>query len=249
MNNIQLHILYEDDDLIAVNKPEGLLTHPSWLTKKGTANVASIVKDYLNGEKVHTLHRLDRATSGVLLIAKNKSSAQQLGSDFAEQKVEKNYLCVVRGYAPESGVIDKALKYQPDKQAEAFAKEDAPAQEAVTVFQRLACVELPIPVGKWPCARYSLVKAQPKTGRTHQLRRHFKHLLCPIVGDTNYGEGRHNKLYRDHFDSRRLLLMCVEMKFNHPITGQLLVIKAPISDQIKQLFDRFGWQQFNAEFG
>ncbi len=244
MNNVPLSILYEDDDLIAVNKPSGLLTHPSWLTKKGTANIASMIKDHLKGEKVHTVHRLDRATSGVLLVAKNKQAAQQLSIDFSEHKVEKTYLCVVRGFAPESGIIDKALKYQPDKQAEAFADKDAPAQEAVTHFERLACVELPIAVGKWPCARYSLVKAMPKTGRKHQLRRHFKHLLCPIVGDTNYGEGRHNKLFRDHFESHRLLLMAVQITFSHPATGETMCIKAPLEIKVEQLFERFGWQSF-----
>ncbi len=244
MSNVQLHILYEDDDLIAVNKPAGLLTHPSWLTKKGTPNLASIVKDYLKGEKVHTVHRLDRATSGVILIAKNKLSAQRLSEGFAEHTIEKTYLCVVRGYAPESGVIDKALKYQPDKQAEVFADADAPAQEAVTSFKRLACVELPIAVGKWPCARYSLIEARPRTGRKHQLRRHFKHLLCPIVGDTNYGEGRHNKLFRDHFDSHRLLLMATQMKFTHPTNGQRMCIQAPLSSEVAMLFEKFSWQQF-----
>lgn len=244
MSNVPLSILYEDNDLIAVNKPSGLLTHPSWLTKKGTANIASMIKDHLKGEKVHTVHRLDRATSGVLLVAKNKFAAQQLSKDFSEHNIEKTYLCVVRGYAPESGVIDKALKYQPDKQAEAFADVDAPAQEAVTHFERLACVELPIAVGKWPCARYSLVRAMPKTGRKHQLRRHFKHLLCPIVGDTNYGEGRHNKLFRDHFDSHRLLLMATKISFYHPVTRESMIITAPMEPEVRQLFERFNWRSF-----
>lgn len=241
MNNVQLDILYEDDDLIAVNKPAGLLTHPSWLTKKGTANLASQVKGYLQGAKAYTVHRLDRATSGVLLIAKNKVAAQQLSDDFAEHLVEKSYLCVVRGYAPESGLIDKALKYQPDKQAEAFANQEVPAQAAMTRFERLGCVELPIPVGKWPCARYSLVKAMPITGRKHQLRRHFKHILCPIVGDTNYGEGRHNALFREHYAMNRLLLMAFEITFKHPVTRQAMSVRASLDDDVSRLFDQFGW--------
>jgi len=244
LNSIALDILYEDEDIIVVNKPAGLLTHPSWLAPKGTENLASQLKEYLNGGVVHTVHRLDRATSGVLVVAKNKIAAQRLSQDFAEHKIEKTYLCVVRGYAPESGHIDHALKYKHDKKAEPFANTEKEAQSAVTDFKRLACVELPISVGKWPCARYSLLQAKPKTGRKHQLRRHFKHILCPIIGDTNYGEGRHNKLFRDHYDINRLLLMATSIEFKHPITDQMMCINAPLSSQVSDLFQRFGWVEF-----
>jgi tRNA pseudouridine65 synthase len=244
LNNIALDILYEDEDIIAVNKPAGLLTHPSWLTAKGTENLASMLKEYLNGAVVHTVHRLDRATSGVIVVAKNKLAAQHLSQDFAEHNIEKTYLCVVRGYAPEVGHIDHALKYKHDKKAEPFANTDKEAQIAVTDFKRLACVELPISVGKWPSARYSLLQAKPQTGRKHQLRRHFKHILCPIVGDTNYGEGRHNILFREHFAINRLLLMATSIEFKHPISNQLISIQAPLSIQVSDLFHRFGWEEF-----
>jgi len=244
LNSIELDILYEDKDIVAVNKPAGLLTHPSWLTARGTENLATMLKVYLNGAAVHTVHRLDRATSGVLVVAKNKAAAQRLSQDFAEHKVIKTYLCVVRGYAPLAGHIDHALKYKHDKKAEPFASTDKEAQNAVTDFKRLACVELPISVGKWPCARYSLLQAMPQTGRKHQLRRHFKHILCPIVGDTNYGEGRHNKLFRDHFAINRLLLMASSVEFKHPVTGALMYIKAPLSAEVIGLFERFGWRDY-----
>ena len=242
MNNFPLEILYEDTDIIAVNKPAGLLTHPSWLTSKGTLNLASIVKDYFQGGAVHTVHRLDRATSGVILIAKNKSSAQRLSQDFEEKNVTKTYLCVVRGYAPDQGVIDHSLVYKHDKKAEPFAKLDQQAQTAITHFKRLAQVQLPIRVGKWPTARYSLVEAQPHTGRKHQLRRHFKHILCPIVGDTNYGEGRHNRVFKEHFNIQRLLLMAVSIEFNHPKTGERMKVTAPLSAEVTGLFNQFDWQ-------
>lgn len=247
MDSFQLEILYEDDDLIVINKPEGLLTHPSWLTKKGTENVASILKQYFKGEKVFTVHRLDRATSGALMIAKNKLTAQRLSEDFANHKVVKTYLCVVRGYAPKSATIDHPLKYQHDKKAEPFAANNHEPQSAVTSFERLATVQLPIAVGKWPTARYSLVKATPLTGRKHQLRRHFKHLLCPIIGDTNYGEGRHNTLFREHFKVNRLLLMATSLRFEHPTSGNEMIIKAPLSPQVLELFSHFEW--FESDYG
>ncbi len=243
MDELKLDILYEDGDVIAVNKPAGLLTHPSWLTKKGTLNVASMLKEYLNNAAVHTVHRLDRATSGVLLIAKNKRAAQCLSADFAAHTVQKSYLCVVRGYAPEEGVIDYPLKYKHDKKAEPFALLNQPAQSAVTHFQRLSTIELPISVGKWPTARYSLLRAMPRTGRKHQLRRHFKHILCPIVGDTNYGEGRHNVLFRRCFQINRLLLMATDITFIHPSEFKKITIRAPLSVEVSQLFVELGWEK------
>jgi tRNA pseudouridine65 synthase len=244
MDNISIDILYEDDDIIAVNKPSGLLTHPSWLTKKGTENLATMLKHYFGGAPVHTVHRLDRATSGVILVAKNKETAKKLSLDFAEHRVQKTYYCVVRGFAPGSGEISHPLQYIHDKKAEPFATINKEAQDAITHYSTLANVQLPIAVGKWPTARYSLIQAMPKTGRKHQLRRHFKHILCPIVGDTNYGEGRHNKLYRDHFNINRLLLMAVSIRFIHPSTSQQMTIKAPLSEQVQVLFKEFGWQEF-----
>ena len=243
MSNFELDILFEDDDIVVVNKPAGLLTHPSWLTPKGTQNLASMLKIHLKGGTVYTVHRLDRATSGVLMVAKNKPAAQQLTQDFTEHNIEKTYLCVVRGFAPIEGVIDYPLKFKHDKKAEPFAYPDKPAQDAITHFKRLACVELPISVGKWPCARYSLVQAKPQTGRKHQLRRHFKHILCPIVGDTNYGEGRHNKLFREHLAINRLLLMAASLTFFHPNNKQKMTINAPFSPELIILYNRFSWDE------
>lgn len=243
MNNYPLEILYEDEDIIAINKTAGLLMHPSWLTKKGTQNLASLVKEYFQGAPVHTVHRLDRATSGVVLIAKNKQSAQRLSADFMQKKITKTYLCVVRGYAADQGVIDHCLQYKHDKKAEPFASKETLPQCAVTHYKCLAQVELRISVGKWPAARYSLIEARPLTGRKHQLRRHFKHILCPIIGDTNYGEGRHNRLFIEHFNSQRLLLMAVSIRFAHPSTGEDMFIKAPLSFEVLRLFERLGWAE------
>ncbi|MGB1238015.1 MAG: pseudouridine synthase [Pseudomonadales bacterium] len=244
MQSSNLAVLYEDEHLIAINKPSGLLVHPSWLTPRGTESAAGLIKDYLDGAVVHTVHRLDRATSGVLLCAKDKLSAQLIGQAMFEHRVEKRYLAVVRGYAPEAGEIDHPLKYQHDKIAEPFAC-DKEAQSAQTRYRRLATVELDIAVGKWPKARYSLVEAMPLTGRKHQIRRHLKHVFCPIVGDTNYGEGRHNRLFREHFDVARLLLHARSLKIEHPHSKQQIEIVAPQEEVVNALFQRFGWPTFN----
>lgn len=238
----ELEILYEDDALIAINKPSGLLVHPSWIAPRRTPNCVSMIKRYLEGATVHTVHRLDRATSGVLLFAKQKDAARQLNEDFAERRVNKTYLCVVRGYIDEGGVIDYALKEKHDKMEDRRARRDKPAQEAITGYKRLATVELPIPVGRYECSRYSLVECKPHTGRKHQIRRHMKHIFHPIVGDTKHGDGRHNTMWRTELGLNRLLLMATELSFRHPISGETITLNAPVAPEVDSLLQKMGWQ-------
>lgn len=236
----ELDILYEDDYLVAVNKPAGLLVHPSWIAPRSTPNLVSLLKHHL-ASPVYTIHRLDRPTSGVIVFGKDKETAQKMNALFAERHVQKTYLCVTRGYTPESDVIDYPLKEKLDKLADKYANPDKPAQEAVTSYRRLATVELPIAVGRYAVSRYSLVEVKPKTGRKHQIRRHMKHISHPLVGDTKHGDGRHNQAFRDHFGLERMLLMATQLEFQHPITGKMLCISAPVDGKVDQLLSGFGW--------
>lgn len=234
-------ILFEDEYLIAVNKPAGLLVHPSWISPASEPHLMGILKSYLGAEKLHTIHRLDRATSGVILVGKTLPVTQAIQTQFLQRSINKTYLCVVRGWTQAEALIDYPLVPKRDKFAEPFAQEDPEAKEAVTGYRRLAQVELDIPIGRYPMARYSLVEAKPKTGRKHQIRRHMKHILHPIIGDTKYGEGRHNRLFREEFDMHRMLLMATELEFTHPHTGAAMQIRAPLSEEVERLFARFGW--------
>jgi len=238
-----LDILYEDDYLFAVNKPAGLLVHPSWIAPARTPNLVSLLKERYPGETIHTVHRLDRATSGVILFARNKTVTQQLQAQFVERRIQKTYLCVVRGWPDEAGVIDYALKPIHDKHAEPHANPDKEPKEAVSAFRRIATVSLPIPISRYPEARYSLVEVKPSTGRKHQIRRHMRHIMHPLVGDTTHGEGRHNRLFRDHFDSHRLLLMAVGLEFVHPVTDTVIKIEAGVGEDVEQLFGQLGWHE------
>jgi tRNA pseudouridine65 synthase len=238
---LQPELLYEDDWLLAVDKPAGLLVHPSWIAPARTPNLVSMLKQRFPGDTIHTVHRLDRATSGVMLFARDKAIAHALQTQFSERLVEKTYLCVTRGWTPSEGVIDYALKPTRDRIADAHSDPDKPAQEAISAYRRLGTVELPIPVGKYPAARYSLVEVRPKTGRKHQIRRHMKHILHPLVGDTKHGEGRHNRLFREHFNCHRLLLMATRIEFDHPVTGRRMLIEAPVSAEVDRLFRTLGW--------
>ena len=237
----ELEILYEDEYLIAINKPTGLLVHPSWIAPRGTPNLASMLKEYFEGGTPYTIHRLDRPTSGVILFGKDKSVAKAMNLQFAEREVNKTYLCMCRGYVPESGVIDYALKEQLDKIADKHADQDKPAQEAVSHYRTLATVEVDMAVGRYEKSRYSLVEVKPETGRKHQIRRHMKHIFHPIVGDTNHGDNKHNKGLRQHFDLNRLMLMARDIEFVHPVTAKSLCITAPVDLYTDNLFKQFGW--------
>ena len=96
-------------------------------------------------------------------------------------------------------------------------------------------------VDRYPTSRYALLELKPQTGRRHQLRRHLKHLAHPIVGDATYGKGRHNRLFQDLFNCHRLLLACLEMRLNHPVSGIALTLRAPLADDFASVIGQLGW--------
>jgi tRNA pseudouridine65 synthase len=228
-----LDIIYRDEYLIAINKPSGLLVHRSWLDSHATEFAVQKLRDQI-GQHVYPAHRLDRPTSGVLLFLLDKSHATNVMEQFAQQKTEKRYLAVVRGHIGE-GFLDYALKKKLDKIADKHASQDKEAQEAQTGYKGISFCELPIAVRPYPQSRYSLVEMVPKTGRRHQLRRHMKHLCHPIIGDTTHGDGKHNQMFRDNFDSDRLLLHSSFLGITHPVTGEKVEIHAPLDDTFNAL--------------
>jgi tRNA pseudouridine65 synthase len=234
-----LNILYQDQYLVAIDKPAGMLVHRSFLDRHETVFVMQTLRNQL-GQHVFPVHRLDRPTSGVLLFALSADVARLLTEQLTEQHWRKFYLAVCRGFVKQAGILDYPLKEQLDKIADKQACQDKDKQEAITALWPLAQVELPIAVGKYPVARYSLVALQPLTGRKHQLRRHLSHLRHPIVGDTTHGEARHNRLFAEHFDSQRLLLLAKRLELKHPVTGMDLVIEAPLGE-VEELFTTLGW--------
>gem|GEM_PF-6885749 len=142
-----LPVLYRDEHLIAVNKPSGLLVHRSAIDRHETRFALQIVRDQI-GQMVYPVHRLDKPTSGVLVFALSSGCAKQLGEMIAARQMQKHYLAVVRGYAPEHGSIDHPLTEEQDSCTDKKARKGKPAQEALTHFKRLACVELPYQVDR-----------------------------------------------------------------------------------------------------
>ncbi|PNH81027.1 tRNA pseudouridine(65) synthase TruC [Vibrio diazotrophicus] len=235
-----LEVIYQDEYLVAVNKPAGMLVHRSWLDKHETQFVMQTLRDQI-GQHVFPLHRLDRPTSGVLVFALSSEIASNVMPMFANHEMVKTYHAIVRGWIEEGDVLDYPLKEELDKIADKFAKQDKEAQSAVTEYQPLAKVEVPFSTGKFPTTRYCLVEMKPKTGRKHQLRRHMAHLRHPIVGDTTHGDGKHNRLYREEYDCHRLMLHASELRFVHPYTKQELVLKASFDESWQKLFAEFEW--------
>ena len=235
---IFLEILYQDDCLVAVNKPSGLLVHRSPIDKHETDFALQIVRDQI-GKYVYPIHRLDKPTSGVLLFALESETAKVMSEYFRANAVHKEYLAVVRGYTREEETVDYPLKQMLDTKEQKLRGITKEAQEAQTRYRRLATVELPYAVSRYPVARYSLVRLFPHTGRKHQLRRHMKHIFHPIVGDTKHGRGEHNKLFREKFDCHRLLLHAEKMTFPHPLTGEQIIIEADVDEMFQKIVALF----------
>ncbi len=243
----QLPILYQDGQLVAVHKPPGLLVHRTGIDRHETRFAVQILRDQL-GQHVYPVHRLDKGTSGILLFALSAEMAAAVMQQFAEQQIDKRYWAVVRGHPPEAGRIDHALdrivdNYAKPSQADLIsaAPNDPPAQPAITDYQRLATIELPVAVDRYPVSRYALLELNPLTGRRHQIRRHLKHIAHPIIGDVRYGKGSHNRYFRQHLDAGRMLLACVSMRLRHPLTQQTLQLQQPVTEAFAALLERWAW--------
>jgi tRNA pseudouridine65 synthase len=235
-----LPILFQDKDLVVVNKRSGLLVHRSAIDRHATEFALQTVRDQI-GKTVYPVHRLDRATSGALVFALSSDSARNLTNAFAMGLVTKHYLAVVRGIPPEKVILDYPLREELDAKSDKMARLNKPAQPAVTEFATLASYEFPVAVDKFPTSRYALVRATPKTGRKHQIRRHLHHLGHPIIGDVTHGSGKHNRFFRATLDSHRLLLACTEMSFPHPTEGRVVTVRAPLAEEFRRVVEALGW--------
>jgi tRNA pseudouridine65 synthase len=235
----RLELLFRDDRIAVFNKPSGLLMHRSFIDRRETRFALQSARNLL-GQRVYPVHRLDKPTSGVLLFALNPADAATLTEVFTAGGISKRYLAVVRGTTPLQGEIDHPLLEDQDR-CDPYHQEGKEAQSAVTTYRRLASTELPFAVSRYPTSRYSLVEASPLTGRRHQLRRHFKHIFHPLIGDVDYGEGRHNRFFREEFGCRRLLLHAASLTFPHPADNRLLTVTAPLDGVFSGVLQRLGW--------
>ena len=201
-----LSILFRDESLIAVDKPAGLAVHRGWAREPDVAMVR--LRDQI-GARVFPVHRLDRATSGVLLFTLSPEMAARVCESFAKGKTRKTYLALVRGVPPEEILVDHPLPPGEDTRAPRVSAQTRVIRHEVF-------------------GRYSLVEARPLTGRLHQVRRHLKHISCPLIGDVNYGKGEHNRLFRERYGLHRLFLHATRLCLPHPAQGANLDITSPL---------------------
>lgn len=224
-----LEIIYQDEHLVAINKPSGLIVHKTPMAKDAKVFALQELRNQL-GQYVYPAHRIDRQTSGVLLFALSPEVDKQLKELFRNQKVKKTYWTIVRGFAPEEGTITKPLAKDGSDEL----------QEATTHYKTLRQVELPLPVSRYPTCRISLVEVYPDTGRMHQIRKHFAHIRHYIIADKPHGDCKQNKLFFEKYNLNNMLLHSRAMVFEHPITKETIQLEAELPPHFQGILDLFG---------
>ena len=217
-----LPVLYLDEHIVVVNKPSGLASHRGW-ARDPEGYVLTRVRDQLGGDHVYLGHRLDRATSGAIVLARRPELQAPLQRAFAERVTTKRYLVGVRGVPEAEGLIDYAIPKS--------SRRDPVRVDARTRYRRLAEFE----------NRYALLECTLETGRLHQIRRHMRHLRNPVLGDTTYGDNQANKVVRERFGLNRLALHAAALAFPHPVTDDEVSVLAPVPDDLAAPFARMGF--------
>ncbi|GMQ23742.1 tRNA pseudouridine(65) synthase TruC [Algoriphagus sp. oki45] len=227
-----LNILFEDENLVIIDKPAGLLVHRTRQAFGEEENALIQLRDQI-GSWVAPVHRLDRATSGVLLFAKNEEILPQLKAKFMEREVQKTYLTIVRGIPKEKeGLIDHPLESERSKKL----------QEAQSKYKVKAKAEIPFnSTGRYPTSRYSLLEVELLTGRTHQIRRHLAHIRHYIIGDKKHGDNKQNIFFERQFGLQNLLLHAWKLSFVHPISLEKISLSCPPPVHFRTIMKILDW--------
>ncbi len=226
-----MQTLLLDPRFAVVNKPAGLMVHDSKLARGETDFAADRLREQF-GRPIFLIHRLDRATSGCLLLAFDRDTAAVLGKALMAHEVQKDYLTICRGWpALAAFEVHHPLDGGPGKPLK---------KPASTAFWRVASGELPEPAGGFDTARFSLLQARPLTGRFRQIRRHLKHVDHHLIGDTSHGDGLRNRMFRMR-GVHRMLLHAWRLQFPHPETGLPVEVHAPADSEFLRALALFDW--------
>ena len=218
-----LEILYQDEHIVAINKPHGLLVHQSPIARDAEEFALQLLRNQL-GQNVWPAHRLDRKTGGVLLFSLDQETNKLLQAKFRDNEIDKKYLALVRGFFPEELTIDYPLR-----------KENGVLQEALTHLQLLSKTEVDFQIGSHPTSRYSLVLAKPKTGRMHQIRKHLAHIMHPIIGDRPHGCNKQNRYFKQELAMDTMLLHAQSLAFKHPYAEKEVFITASLQTEFLRM--------------
>lgn len=238
-NNIRIY--YQDEYLVVIEKPAGFHVHtPESMIREGKSiwknNISLLLKKQLSKE-VYTVHRLDKATSGVMVFALSSEVARQMQDLFIRRLIKKTYICLVRGWVEGDGSISDPLTAD---------LEDGPLVQAETSFSSIHRFSLNHSLGRYQQVRYTLLQVEPKTGRRHQIRRHFKKISHPLIGDTTHGDGKHNRLWRELIEPGKMVngslyLKAYSLSFLHPVTGEQIYFRTRWNKSWHRLFEICGF--------
>jgi len=231
--NIPIEIVYEDETLAVVNKPAGLVVHPAAGTPSGTlANALAYHFQQLpeRGVRPGIVHRLDRDTSGLLVVAKTEAALENLSDQFRDRTVFKSYVALVHGrVAANSGKIDQPLARDPSNRTRMAVVRGG--RNALTLYRVRRAFE-----------RFTLLDVELKTGRTHQIRVHLAWLKHPVVGDETYGGGRDNTIQDPQLRARvrnlkRHFLHAEKLGFMHPVKQEFMKFESPLPEELTDLLE------------
>lgn len=228
-----MQVVFEDEYLLCVSKPNNMLVHHAHHSRN-VADETSLLQliQEEKGIKAYPIHRLDRKTSGIILLAKDTSYVSKFQELFTNNEIEKTYYGVVRGFSPEAKTIDSPVK----------GRDANVHKEALTYLKTLAQVTLDVPVKPYDSSRYSLVEMKPKTGRMHQLRVHTNKISHPLIGDAKYGDKNHDVMFDENFGWKNMFLHAGKLEFKHPFSEEELVLKANFPEDWISLFKEFSWK-------
>ena len=230
---MSLEIIYQDNYCLLVTKPNNVLVHHAHHSRNKIDEVSLIqLIENQFGKRYYPIHRLDRKTSGIILLASKREYVASFQALFTNNEIQKIYYGVVRGFSQEHLIIDS-----PVKGRDALVYKDAETQ-----LKLLDKIILEIPVKPYKSSRYSLVELKPKTGRMHQLRIHMNKVSTPLINDAKYGDKNHDLMYAKQFGWKNLFLHAGSLEFIHPFTNQKLTLKSSFSEDWIQLFQKFSWK-------
>lgn len=233
----QPSIQFQDDSILILFKPSGWFVHPPEDPRHRRGLKRKTCVQWLSDFhqiKAFPAHRLDAGTEGLVVFGKDKDSIKHLNLQFQSHSVQKKYHAIVRGWFKiESGSLDLPLELDST----------GDLAKCKTNYKTLKKLEMNYSINpKFPTSRYSLLEVEPITGRWHQIRRHMNRASHPLIGDSEHGDLRHNRFFKDHLQIEGLCLRAFEISFQHPQSLKPCLFQAPLTEKWKTIFLKFGFQ-------
>jgi len=224
-----IEILHADDTLVVLDKPSGMLSHVHAMDRH-SPNVQAVLERHLQ-RSVHLVHRLDRMTTGLMVVALTSDAARNLAFQFRNRTTTKRYVALVRGHTPDTDLISRPLEEQ-----------EGMLVDAQTSFTTIALGSVHETLGRYPEAWFSLLEVIAHTGRRHQIRRHLHGIDHPILGDNRHGDKTYNRWAESRFGERHLYLRAVALSFDHPLSGMRVTARVPLPALWLQVLNALGME-------